>query len=110
MLHRRYLAANIELVKHPDRELRARAHNPEDPNSTSYRVYLRGRLRGAILPIEEDADGARWEAIARDGAVTRWRYRNQARDFLCDEPDETNEPAGTRPTPRFSNEVQQESG
>ena len=70
-------------MPHPEHELRARIHDPKDPNSTSYRVYVRGRLRGAILPIEEDEDGARWEAVGRDGAVTRWRYRNQARDHLC---------------------------
>lgn len=69
-------------MAHPEHELRARSHDPADPNQTSYRVYVRGRLRGAILPIESE-DGARWEAVARDGSVTRWRYRRQARDHLC---------------------------
>lgn len=70
-------------VVHPERELRARVHDPQDPFGTSFKVYLRGRLRGAILPIPETDEGKRWEALALDGSVTRWRYRSQARDELC---------------------------
>ena len=49
----------------------------------SYKVYQRGRVKGAILPIEGE-DGARWEAISLSGESTRWKYRNQARDHLCE--------------------------
>lgn len=70
----------------PERELRARRHDPTDPFATSYKVYASGRLKGAIVPIEEDEDGARWESIALDGDVQRWKYRNQARDYLCELP------------------------
>ena len=70
----------------PDRELRARRHDPVDPWSTSYKVYAAGRLKGAIIPIEEDEDGFRWESIALDGSVTRHKYRNAARDYLCELP------------------------
>lgn len=69
----------------PKRELRARRHDPTDPFDTSYKVYASGRLKGAIFPVDGD-DGARWESIALDGSVKRWRYRNQARDFLCELP------------------------
>jgi hypothetical protein len=70
--------------KSPPCELRARQHNPTDPFAVSYKVYANGRLKGAIIPIEDEGeDGARWESIAVDGSVHRWRYRNQARDFLC---------------------------
>ncbi|HNO65531.1 MAG TPA: hypothetical protein PKK39_04230 [Tepidiformaceae bacterium] len=70
----------------PARELRARRHDPVDTWSTSYKVYAAGRLKGAIIPIEEDEDGARWESIALDGSVARWKYRNHARDYLCELP------------------------
>jgi hypothetical protein len=66
----------------PERELRARTHDPEDRFATSFKVYFRGRLKGAIIPI--DGEDARWEALAVDGTVTRWRHRNQARDHLCE--------------------------
>ena len=66
----------------PKCDLRARRHDPVDPYSTSFKVYTSGRLKGAILPIDEE-DGMRWESVELDGTVTRWRYRNQARDYLC---------------------------
>ena len=66
----------------PKCELRARRHDPVDPYATSFKVYTDGRLKGAILPIE-DEDGMRWESIELDGTAKRWRYRNQARDYLC---------------------------
>lgn len=70
----------------PERELRARERaNVTDRHATTYKVYLRGRLRGAIVPIPEDENGARWEAIDLTGPVTRWRYRDLARDHLCRE-------------------------
>jgi hypothetical protein len=69
----------------PKRELRARLHDPEDPFTTSYKVYASGRLKGAIVPIEGE-DGSRWESIALDGSIQRWKYRNQARDYLCELP------------------------
>ncbi len=81
----------------PDRELRARRHDPVDPWSTSYKVYAAGRLKGAIIPIEEDEDGARWEGIALDGSVTRWKYRDQARDYLCELPSPPPRQAGRQP-------------
>lgn len=70
----------------PDRELRARRHDPVDPWTTSYKVYAAGRLKGAIIPIDEDEDGMRWESIALDGSVARHKYRNAARDYLCELP------------------------
>ncbi|MEO8539494.1 MAG: hypothetical protein ABI577_07110 [bacterium] len=70
----------------PDRELRARRHDPDDPFTTSYKVYASGRLKGAIIPVEEDDEGARWESIALDGSVKRFKYRNAARDYLCELP------------------------
>ena len=62
-------------------ERRARLHDPVDPYSTIFKVYTSGRLKGAILPIDEE-DGMRWESVELDGTVTRWRYGNQARDYL----------------------------
>jgi len=79
----------------PERELRLR--NPEknqDPNEATYKVYSHGRLKGAILPIipaDEDSE-ERWEAISLDGSVTRWKYRNHARDFLCGFPPAPKDP------------------
>lgn len=68
----------------PDIELRPRQKaNVEDPYGTTYKVYLRGRLKGAIIPVAEDADGCRWEAVDLKGGVTRWRQRDRARDHLC---------------------------
>ncbi|MBI2764687.1 MAG: hypothetical protein HYX53_02110 [Chloroflexi bacterium] len=72
----------------PERELRARLR--EDVTSrfaVTYKVYVRGRLRGAILPIKADPDGARWEALDLEGNSTKWRQRNQARDHLCELPE-----------------------
>lgn len=67
----------------PEIELRARKReNVTDRFGTTYKVYVRGRLRGAIVPIEEGEDGARWEALDLEGGKTRWRYRDEARDHL----------------------------
>jgi hypothetical protein len=68
----------------PKCELRARTHDPSDRFSTSFKVYSSGRLKGAILPIEEDDDGSRWEAVALDGSIKRFKMRNAARDYLCE--------------------------
>jgi hypothetical protein len=68
----------------PEAELRPR--DPEagaNPNLATYKAYSFGRLRGAVIPIEEDEDGNRWQALALDGEMTFWRYRDQARDYLC---------------------------
>jgi hypothetical protein len=69
----------------PERELRARdPENLTDPHAASYNVYQFGRLRGAILPVADDPLGVRWIALDLAGNTTRWRYRDQARDALCD--------------------------
>ena len=70
--------------RRPEAELRAR--DPEgltNPNIATYKAYSNGRLRGAEIPIEEDENGNRWQALALDGVMTLWRYRDQARDHLC---------------------------
>ncbi|MBI2766382.1 MAG: hypothetical protein HYX53_10800 [Chloroflexi bacterium] len=69
----------------PERELRARdPENMSDPHAASYKVYQFGRLRGAILPVTDDPLGVRWIALDLAGNITRWRYRDQARDALCE--------------------------
>ena len=74
-------------TKGPDKELRARdPENLTDPNTATYKVYARGRLRGAIVPIEPQADGSRWKALDLKGNTTFWRFRDAARDHLCDMP------------------------
>lgn len=67
----------------PERELRLRNPDDKDPNTATYKVYSFGRLKGAIIPLIEPEGEERWEAIGLDGATTRWKYRNHARDFLC---------------------------
>ncbi|MCC7366485.1 MAG: hypothetical protein IT303_19160 [Dehalococcoidia bacterium] len=68
-------------------ELRPRAkENVSDPNGTTYKVYTYGRLRGAIMPIPEDEEGNRWTALDLTGTTTNFRYRNQARDHLVNQP------------------------
>lgn len=74
------------MSQRPERELRLRKpEQNQDPNEATYKVYSFGRLKGAIVPIIPPDEGSedRWEAIALDGSVTRWKYRNHARDFLC---------------------------
>lgn len=72
-------------AKHPEVELRSRAkENVTDPHGTTYKVYRQGRLRGAVLPIPEDADGNRWVALDLTGNSTPFRKRNQARDHLAE--------------------------
>lgn len=78
-------------------ELRPRQKvNVSDPYATTYKVYFRGRLRGAIIPIPEDPDGCRWEAVDLSGTLTRWRNRDRARDHLCSAPDTTRSIPETR--------------
>ena len=71
----------------PDRELRARdPENLTDPNAAIYKAYSHGRLRGAVIPVVDGPEDARWKALDLEGNVTFWRYRNQARDHLCSLP------------------------
>lgn len=76
--------------KRPARELVER--NPDsgqDPYSVSYKVYAFGRLKGAVLPVPDGAEDARWKALDLDGNITFFRHRNAARDFLCEKPSRT---------------------
>lgn len=71
----------------PARELRERVPDSgQDKYASTYKVYTYGRLRGAIVPIADGAEDARWKALDLDGGTTLWKYRNQARDYLCSLP------------------------
>ena len=82
----------------PARELRERTPDSgNDKFAVSYKVYTFGRLRGAILPVKEPLDDARWEALDLQGNVTTWKYRNQARDYICGLPLRGNRPGTDAP-------------
>jgi hypothetical protein len=67
----------------PACELRERTPGSGDPYDVSFKVYAHGRLKGAILPIKNPEGEARWEALNLRGESSVWRYRSQARDYLC---------------------------
>jgi hypothetical protein len=68
----------------PARELRERAPDSgQDRYAATYKVYTYGRLRGAIIPVPDAPENERWKALDLDGGTTFWKYRNQARDYLC---------------------------
>lgn len=81
-------------AKGPERELRARAReNVTDPFATTYKAYFRGRLKGAVVPMEANEEGHRWMALDLAGNTTTWRNRVQARDHLCAQPERSATPA-----------------
>ena len=71
----------------PARELRERVPDSgQDKYAVTYKVYTYGRLRGAIVPVPDGGEDARWKALDLDGGTTMFKYRNQARDYLCSLP------------------------